>query len=637
MRLRVRQISLIGTSRTVKFEPGLNVILSSTTTGKTSLMRLLRVLLGSDYDGIIPELRPVPDVSGRLEIGEERVAVVRRLVQSDNAAVDVATDEVALRLEAMRSERPDQFSYGDWLIEQLGLPHLRVPTAPSRPAESATTPVSISDYLRFCRITQKQIDVDVLGSSNFFTDYKRRIAFRIYFGSYDAKVAELQEELRGIEGELRVVNSGSSAFDEFLEGTALSNRASIEAELEQARLRLAEAEGTRRILPQEARDTPAAAKGAAHVRDLDRALADLQGRLEAEALGAEQMADLGKQLRAQSQRLTKAVVAGSHLVDFDFLICPRCGHGVDAGRTGEGSCYLCLQVPAEEPSREDLIVEQTRIDAQIREAEELEGRHIEARAEIDRRAEQAQAERLVAAARLEELSESFISDRADEIATLAADRAQAEATIERCEELLGMLEKADRARAQAEQLRARRTVLEHELTRAERSDDAAQRRIDHLEGRFAELVEALELPEFETDNEPRAAINQANYEPIVNGRPIDRHSGGMALMINVAYMLAIHRTNLDLDLKIPRLLMIDGITKNLGRDEYDSRRYRLIWEQLAELHHNHAEDLQLIVAANDIPDFIEDLDVTCLRLSEEDRLVPPAIEGDEAEGDEVDD
>jgi hypothetical protein len=197
LRLQIRRVSLVGTSRTVEFEPGLNVILSSTTTGKTSLMRLLRVLLGSDYDGIIPELRRVSDVSGSIVLEENQVAVVRRLAQTDNAPVDVATDDQALRLPAMRSDREDLSTYGDWLIEQLGLPHLRVPTAPSRPAESATTPVSISDYLRYCRITQEQIDVDVLGSSNFFTDYKRRIAFRIYFGSYDVRVAELQEELRG--------------------------------------------------------------------------------------------------------------------------------------------------------------------------------------------------------------------------------------------------------------------------------------------------------------------------------------------------------------------------------------------------------------------------------------------------------
>ena len=623
LKLQIRRVSLVGTSRTVEFESGLNVILSSTTTGKTSLMRLLRVLLGSDYDGIIPELRRVSDVSGSLVVGDGQVAVVRRLTQSDNAPVDVATDDQARRLPAMRSDRKGQPTYGDWLIEELELPHLRVPTAPSRPAESATTPVSISDYLRYCRITQEQIDVDVLGSSNFFTDYKRRIAFRIYFGSYDVRVAELQEELRGVEAELRSITSGSSAFDEFLEGTALSNRAQIESELARAKVRLEEVAAERSGFPLAARDTPTAVRASTRLQKLDRELVDLQARRESETLSIEQMADLTKQLRAQSVRLTKAVVAGSHLVDFDFLVCPRCGHGVQPDRGDDEHCYLCLQIPAEEPTREDLIVEQARIDAQIDEAEELESQHRKSVEEIDTTTTDLHGRRSSVSAELEEATRNFVSDRADQIASLAADQAGAEATIARCEEFLDLLAKADRARAQAEQLHARRATIERELSRAERSDDAAQRRLKHMERRFSALVEALELPEFETDADPRAAIDPANYEPIVNGRPIDKHSGGMRLMINVAYMLAVHETTLDLGLKVPSLLMIDGITKNLGRGVYDSRRYDLIWEQLAALHRDRYDELQIIVAANDIPTFIKDLDVVRLQMSDDDRLVPP--------------
>ena len=72
LRLRIEKVGLVGTSRSIAFEPGLNVVLGDTTTGKTSLMRLLRVLLGSDFDGIIPELRRVSDLSGRFLIGDER-------------------------------------------------------------------------------------------------------------------------------------------------------------------------------------------------------------------------------------------------------------------------------------------------------------------------------------------------------------------------------------------------------------------------------------------------------------------------------------------------------------------------------------------------------------------------------------
>jgi hypothetical protein len=629
MRLRIENVALGGTSRSVDFRPGLNVVLSSTTTGKTSLMRLLRVLLGSNFDGIIPELKRVPNLLGTLRIDDDQFSIVRRLSQTSNAPVDIAGEGLAVRLPAMTSDKAEKGTYGDWVIDRLGLAHLRIPTAPSQPAESATTPMSIADYLRYCRLTEKQIDIDVLGSSNFFTDYKRRVAFQIYVGTFDVRIAELQEQLRTAEGELRAIQSGMSAFDEFLEGTALENRAEIEAKLERARVEVAEFVARRRELPDEIERTPAAVEATQGLRGFDRDLADLEARRESEAVAEEQMAELARQLRAQSARLTKAVVAGSHLVDFDFLICPRCGQHVTPGRSDDEHCYLCLQVPGQEASREDLLVEQARIEAQIAEADELQGRHASAVQEIDARLTDVRARRTEVAVQLDQLTQSFVSDRADEIARLASGQSRAESSVARFEDYLRLFDKADASQVRGEELRSRRGDIEEQLLRAEHFDSEARNRIDHLESRFAHFVEAVGMPEFSTESEPRAAIHRGTFKPIVNGRTVEDHSAGMALLTNIVYMLAIHQTTIELDLKIPRLLMIDGISKNLGRGEYDQRRSDLVWTQLAEFHQQYAEDLQIIVAANDVPDFIEDLDVVRLRLSEADRLVP---EEDEAEG-----
>jgi hypothetical protein len=54
--------------------------------------------------------------------------------------------------------------------------------------------------------------------------------------------------------------------------------------------------------------------------------------------------------------------------------------------------------------------------------------------------------------------------------------------------------------------------------------------------------------------------------------------------------------------------------------------------QLAEFHDRYADDLQIIVAANDVPDFIEEGDFVRLRLSERDRFVPPPDEDEENDG-----
>src|SRR6266487_4210701 len=229
LRLRIQRLVLMGTSREVSFGPGLNVIHGPISTGKSALMRLLRIALGGDYDGISPEVdAKVTNLAAELLLGDEQYAVRRRMVQTPTASVEVAGDNDALVLPAMRAGPNAPLSYGDWLLEKLGLPRLEVPAAPSRPGDSAFVRVTVNDYLRYCRLTQEEIDVDVLGSSMWFKDHKRRIVFRILYGSFDAEVARLPQRLREVQTELRALRSDETAFARFLEGTAFASRIAIE-------------------------------------------------------------------------------------------------------------------------------------------------------------------------------------------------------------------------------------------------------------------------------------------------------------------------------------------------------------------------------------------------------------------------
>jgi hypothetical protein len=68
--------------------------------------------------------------------------------------------------------------------------------------------------------------------------------------------------------------------------------------------------------------------------------------------------------------------------------------------------------------------------------------------------------------------------------------------------------------------------------------------------------------------------------------------------------------------------MIDGINKNIGTAEYDAARIDDAWTQLIEISENLGDELQIVVAANDVPErarrFVR------LSLSAEDRLIPTA-------------
>lgn len=621
MRLRINSVALIGTSRELAFEPGLNVIEGPISTGKTALMRLLAVLLGGPYDGINPEVdESVSELAGEMLLGERAYSVVRRLVQTDTAPVQIAGDGVAERLPAMRADPPSTRTYGMWLLDALGLPTLRVPQAPTRPTESAFIPVSISDYIRYCRLRQDEIDVDVLGSSQPFRDIKRRYVFRILYGGYDVEVAQLQEELRRTDGELRQLQQGTVAFDRFLEGTALENRAEISRRLAAAREQEAQFDAERETLAARARTSPEANQLREELMQIELTLAEQGQEIEREQGSARELRELSNELQTQSARLTKAIVAGERFFDFDFVVCPRCGSSVDRGRGEVGQCYLCTQEPPPAPSREDLIGEQDRLNAQIAETEDLIQTHEKRTRDLAGMIEDLTTRRESVDNDLDRHLASFVSSEAGRIETLTRGQAEVRALIQRLADYLRLYEKLDETTSRIDELNAQRAEIETALERAEQLDAVTATRLERLEEWLLHYVEALEVPVF--GGGPRAAIDRNDYQPIINGRKFPQLSAGVRVLVNIAHLLAHHRAALELDLALPGLLMIDGINKNIGTAQYDAARIDDAWTQLVELSETIGEELQIVVAANDVPErarrFVR------LTLSPEDRLIPTA-------------
>jgi hypothetical protein len=231
-----------------------------------------------------------------------------------------------------------------------------------------------------------------------------------------------------------------------------------------------------------------------------------------------------------------------------------------------------------------------------------------------------EAERQGLHADLDHRLATFISAQADRIDALARAEVEAAAVVERLEEYARLFGRLDEASRRIDALILRRGEIEALLERAEQVDAVTDGRIATLERWFAHYVEALELPLF--GGQPRAAIDRNDYQPIVNGRKFPQLSAGVRVLVNIAHMLAHHRAALELGLPLPGLVMIDGINKNIGTAEYDAARVDDAWTQLIDLSNTLGGDLQLIVAANDVPDRARPF--VRLTLTADNRLIPAA-------------
>jgi hypothetical protein len=613
----VNSIELVGGDRSLDLEPGVNVVVGPIATGKSTLVKLLRALFGN-VPSMPPEVEQnVSAVRASVTIGVESFNIMRRLVTTDTALVEIVSDDEALMLPASRPTATRDLTYSTWMLHRLDLPQIAVPAAPTRP-ESEPTSVSVADYLNYSFLRGDEIDNCVFGHTNAFRDIKRKYVFEIVYGLYDESIAELQAELRSIEAELTFLRGEQATTKRVFEGTELE---SIEA----VRVALGEREReVARLMNEESglADASAAELGTASLRqDVERANSELAyRRLELESAKA-QLQDLDAlvvQLEAQQARIVRAILAEEALVDFEFVICPRCGQELADERGNDGQCRLCLQAEPQHAHVEGLESERERLDEQLRETIEL----LEARrlsfTEIEDGLVAASQRRAQLAAHLEQVTAAFVSDRQQTIADAAAARATAAAEAAKFRDYLVILERAEASEARVAELNAQRVRLRERLEEASARLRAGQENVDALNDRFLDYVRRLEVPSF--GEALTAHIDASTYLPVVAGRRFETLSSqGLQVLVNIAHALAHHTVAIDRGLRLPGLLVLDGPSSNVGTEGFDAQRLADVYDLLAEVGAEYSDSLQIIVVDNTIPERAEEW--VRLRLEEDDRLV----------------
>jgi hypothetical protein len=97
-------------------------------------------------------------------------------------------------------------------------------------------------------------------------------------------------------------------------------------------------------------------------------------------------------------------------------------------------------------------------------------------------------------------------------------------------------------------------------------------------------------------------------------------SQGLQVLVNVAYAVAHQKTAIELGLPLPNILLIDGLTTNVGHEGFDVERVHNAYLSLIALAEELGDTLQIIVADGNVPPEADPY--VRLRLSEEDRLIP---------------
>lgn len=622
-RLEVSNIELVGGGRSVAFRPGLNVIQGDITTGKTTLVRLIRAMLGTMPSSLPPEVDLVAAIRGDVKLGDRNWQIYRPRTSTRGALVEVGEivdserEPLAFRLPVAAAER----SYSIFLLDQLGIPAVSVPRARTEPA-GAQAPVTMTDWLSYCIITGDELDTEVFGHHNDWRDAKRRWVFELAYGYYNAEIATLNARLRTIELQLASLEQSVSAAQSFLAGTAFASISDIEQQLLAGTGELETIVASRRRIQSESSRIPAAAESQQRLLSLRRRRAELGDQLSKTRTQVADLRDLEKQLATQSSRLTRAIVADEWLVDFDFVVCPRCGSDVDAGRVDSEHCYLCLQTPSPTTSREQMLNEQARIANQIAETREIAGLRAASADRLGQESHDLDVEIAQLTAELDELTRTFVSDRATQLERMASEQARVEADIRRLNEYLELLKRHERQLYDRDQLELDRAEIERQIHAQKLQHSDADSNVAALEARTLQYLRDLHIPDL--GQELTVRINPTTYLPEVSGRTFDELSSqGLKTLVNVAHSLAHHTTAIDRSLPLPGLLVLDGLSSNAGHEGFDQERVRDVYRLLRVVAEQYEGVLQIVAVDNELDRdiLLEFADRVVLTLSQSDRLI----------------
>jgi hypothetical protein len=618
MRIHIDKISLLGTSREFLLGPGLNIITGSITTGKTTLIKCFRVLLGSALKNFSKEAREnITNLAGEVLIGEYVYEIIRPFVTTSDSIVAIAGENESKRLPALRGKAEEE-TYGAWLLEKLNLPTLRVPTAPTQ-EESDTSPLSINDYMMYCHLRQDEIDSSVFGHTDSFKNNKRKYVFEVIYGKYDVEVAQLQMKRREAVSEIRRLQNYTKTINEFLVGTPFENRAAIVHNLNNVTRELETVYSDSDTLAQEIRGYTNTDELRQNLLEIQQQLDELCQNLQYEKYSLEQKQSLVAQLQTQGARLIKSIVAGKYLLDFDFLSCPRCGSSVQPSRTEPESCYLCLQEPKPQITQEDLIKEQDRLDQQITETFELVEAHRTASVSLEVEIAKLETQRQALSSEINHRTRRYVSEQAEQIAQVEQHRTQLQERKQRLEEYLGLYNRQDRAISDIEKLQSNLEELDVEIDLSNSRVSEFENYLVFLDNTYQEILQEIQVPSF-SDPGP-SIIDRRTYLPRFQGRRFDElESQGLKVMVNIAHALAHQITCIHFNLKLPNILLIDGLSGNIGYEGLDRDRIEAIYAFIIRVSQERQDCLQIIVSDNTVPENAREY--VFAEFSDESKLIP---------------
>ncbi|MCW2983432.1 MAG: sle [Conexibacter sp.] len=581
------------------FSTGVTVFVGPVGVGKTSLLELIKYSLGGN--GVLSQAvrNTTIRVAAMVEL-ESGTFELSRTIGPDSQFVTIALGDERVRKLPIRA-RADRQTISDWLLDNAGIPRVRLSRTRSRRSASAKryARVGFGDIYRYMYLDQSEIDRSTVLHSDKVLNNNRMRAFEVLYGLTGPEIAELEAEIHLLEEAAAKQRANTTVVEAFLDATDPGGSlAQAEAEARQVDGRVAAAEQQLAQLRRQARAASEAISGlredlALHEHRLERARAQRAERfVQTDRL---RLARAG--VVADHARSLQAAAATDVFSTLSYEQCPRCLQLLSLDH-GHERCVVCGQKEPELVTTQAIEAERSRLEQQIIETDDLIFQATQAADDLDLGI--VELDRAAAHIRnlMDERAATAVTPFVEELSALSAEAARLHERRDAVRGRISRYEHLEALRTETARIAAEQDRKEALLAEAIRGREEARHRVGDLSANFTDILERIDPPWYENSR-----IDDRTYLPAVNGGPLEGNSAGVKTMINDAYYLANLTTALQQPAAVllPGFLIIDSPQKNFGSNKADRDSGRRVYSRIDVLRAEYGENVQIIIADNDLP------------------------------------
>lgn len=235
LKLKVNFLILVGSSKDyiVPFDTGLNIIYGDSDTGKSSILNLINYCLGAKSVDLYDEI----ELKGRyclLDVNLNGIRyTIKRNIFAPKAEIEVyhgAYEEIENSFPKYYSPNYNQSSedgyFSEFLMEAMNIPLIKIKEAPSKEITKMVN-LSFRDIFKYNYLDQDKIGSKKIFGENPIVLTKLKEAFKLMYNVLDGQITEMEGRISVLNTDKNSLSSKNSSVSSFLKETQVESLAEL--------------------------------------------------------------------------------------------------------------------------------------------------------------------------------------------------------------------------------------------------------------------------------------------------------------------------------------------------------------------------------------------------------------------------